>query len=140
MDELISVVVPAYNMEQYIGECVDSILAQTYRRLEVILVDDGSTDATGRICDQYAERDARVVVIHQENRGLPRSRKVGVAAARGAYVGFVDSDDWVDSNMYGYLCRELEESGAQLVTSGYIVERPDGSSAPVLGEDRKSVV
>lgn len=134
MDELISVVVPAYNMEQYIEECVDSILAQTYRRLEVILVDDGSTDATGRICDQYAERDARVVVIHQENRGLPRSRKVGVAAARGAYVGFVDSDDWVDSNMYGYLCRELEESGAQLVTSGYIVERPDGSSAPVLGE------
>ena len=118
MDELISVVVPAYNMEQYIGECVDSILAQTYRRLEVILVDDGSTDATGRICDQYAERDARVVVIHQENQGLPRSRKVGVAAARGAYVGFVDSDDWVDSNMYEYLCRELEESRAQLVTSG----------------------
>lgn len=133
MDELISVIVPAYNMEECIEECVDSILAQTYRGLEVILVDDGSEDATGRLCDRYAERDNRVVVIHQKNQGLPRSRKVGIAAARGEYVGFVDSDDWLEPDMYEHLYRELKRTQAQIAVSGYVMDRPDGSSVSVSG-------
>lgn len=133
MNGLISVIVPAYNLEEYIEKCVDSILEQTYRNLEIILVDDGSTDATGRICDQYARKDPRIMVIHQKNQGLPRSRKTGAAAAKGTYIGFVDSDDWIDPGMYEYLYQKMRETQAQIVTSGYVVERSDGSSVPVFG-------
>lgn len=128
MDEVISVIVPAYNAEPYIVKCLDSIIAQTYHNLEIILVDDGSTDMTGQICNEYAERDSRVKVIHQENQGLVRSRKVGIHAASGKYVGFVDSDDWIDTGMYEHLYRSLREADAQAATSGYIYEFPDGRS------------
>lgn len=96
MNPLISVIVPIYKVEQYLRKCVDSILAQTYTNLEVILVDDGSPDNCGVICDEYAAKDARVKVIHKPNGGPSDARNAGMAVMRGQYVAFVDSDDWIE--------------------------------------------
>ena len=95
-DILVSVIVPVYNVEEYLGRCVDSILAQTYSNLEVILVDDGAKDSSGTICDAYAEKDPRVRVIHKENGGLSSARNAGIDVATGEYLEFVDSDDWLE--------------------------------------------
>ena len=107
----LSVIVPVYNTEKYLRECIDSILAQTFRDFELILVDDGSTDGSGAICDEYAKQDERIRVIHQENGGITVARKSGVRAARGEYVTFVDSDDWIDKDMYRIM---LEEETADI--------------------------
>lgn len=96
----LSVIVPVYNTEKYLRECIDSILAQTFTDFELILVDDGSTDGSGAICDEYAKQDERIRVIHQVNGGITVARKSGVRIACGEYVTFVDSDDWIDKNMY----------------------------------------
>ena len=93
VDDMLSVIVPVYNMEQYVGECIQSILNQSYTNLECIIVDDGSTDGSGVICDQYAEKDSRVKVYHQKNTGRSSARNVGVRHMTGRYLGFVDSDD-----------------------------------------------
>ena len=93
---VISVIVPIYKVEQYLRQCVDSILNQTHSALEVILVDDGSPDGSGKICDEYAARDSRVRVIHKKNGGLSDARNAGIEIARGDYIAFVDSDDWLD--------------------------------------------
>ena len=92
MPEL-SIIVPVYKVEPYLPKCIDSILAQTFSDFELILIDDGSPDRCGEICDEYAARDDRVVVIHRENRGVSAARNAGLDAARGEYIGFVDSDD-----------------------------------------------
>ena len=96
----LSVIVPVYNTEKYLRECIDSILAQTFTDFELILVDDGSTDSSGAICDEYAGKDLRIQVIHQQNGGATVARRSGVRVARGEYVTFVDSDDWIDKDMY----------------------------------------
>ena len=96
----VSVIVPVYNAEKYLQECVDSILRQTLADLELILVDDGSTDSSPAICDRYAEQDARVQVIRQANAGLSAARNRGIEVAAGEWVAFVDSDDFIDANMY----------------------------------------
>lgn len=98
--ELISVIIPAYNIAPYLERGVVSVLNQTYRNLEVILVDDGSTDKSGQICDRLAEKDDRVIVIHKKNGGLADARNVGMEAAKGSFIGFVDGDDWIDTDMY----------------------------------------
>ena len=90
---IISIIVPIYNVEEYLPKCIDSILNQTYKELEVILVDDGSPDSCGKICDRYAKKDERVKVIHQKNGGLSAARNSGLDCANGEYIGFVDSDD-----------------------------------------------
>lgn len=95
MNPLVSVVVPVYNVEKYLDRCVTSITNQTYSTLEIILVDDGSTDSSSQVCDQWQEKDFRIRVVHQENRGLPGARETGVQIASGTYVMFVDSDDWI---------------------------------------------
>lgn len=115
---LVSIIVPVYNVEDYISECIESIQKQTYRNLQIILVDDGSTDHSGILCDEYAKQDRRIRVIHHPNRGLVMARKCGLECAEGAYVGFVDGDDSIDSNMYQSLVNELERSGADFVESG----------------------
>ena len=97
---LISVIVPVYNVEQYLDRCVCSILNQTYQNLEIILVDDGATDSSGRMCDEYAKRDERIKVVHKQNGGLSDARNAGLAAATGEYIGYVDSDDWIEPDMY----------------------------------------
>ena len=93
----VSIIVPAYNSEHYLQECIDSILNSTLQEIEIILVDDGSTDQTAQICDIYGEKFDRIRVIHQENKGQNAARLTGIVAANGDYIGFVDSDDWIDS-------------------------------------------
>lgn len=100
---LISVIVPVYNVEKYLKRCLESIQRQTIRDLEIILVDDGSTDNSGVICDEAAEKDKRIKVIHQDNRGLSGARNTGMLYATGEYVGFIDSDDWISGDYYEYL-------------------------------------
>lgn len=106
---LISVIVTAYNIEKYIGRCLDSLMMQTYRQLEIIVVDDGSTDKTGEICDRYAEECANLRVIHRENGGPSAARNAGIAAAKGEYIGFVDGDDWTQPDMYEEMLRACIE-------------------------------
>lgn len=96
----ISIIVPVYKVEEYLPRCIDSILAQTFTDFELILVDDGSPDNCGKICDEYAQKDDRIVVIHKNNGGLSDARNAGIDVATGEYIGFIDSDDWIDPNMY----------------------------------------
>lgn len=106
----ISIIVPVYNAEEYLDKCVSSILNQTERDIQLILVDDGSTDGSRRLCESYAEQDARVLFLHQENAGVSAARNRGISQAEGQYIGFVDSDDWIEPEMYARLwetaCRE----------------------------------
>ena len=97
---MISVIVPVYNVEPYLHECIDSILNQTYQALEILLIDDGSPDKCGIICEEYAKNDPRIKVFHTENYGLSAARNLGLREAKGEYIGFVDSDDWLEPDMY----------------------------------------
>lgn len=117
--ELISIIVPIYNVEQYLPTCIDSILAQTYRELEIILVDDGATDNSGKICDQYAAKDNRIRVIHKPNGGVSSARNAGIDAATGGVIGFVDGDDTIDSEMYKTLYADMCEHSADIACCGY---------------------
>lgn len=114
----ISIIVPVYKVEQYINKCVDSILGQTYRDFEVILVDDGSPDGSGRLCDEYAKEDSRVRVIHKPNGGLSDARNAGIDVARGHYIGFVDGDDYIAADMYQVLHEAIVKANAQLAICG----------------------
>lgn len=114
----ISVIVPVYKVEPYIHKCVDSILAQTFSDYELILVDDGSPDTCGNICDEYAKKDARIRVIHKENGGLSDARNAGMKIASGEYVIFIDSDDYIDADMLSYLYENLRKADADMATCG----------------------
>lgn len=122
---LISVVVPVYNVEKYLRQCIDSILSQTYMNLEIILVDDGSRDSSGSICDEYAKIDNRIVVLHKPNGGLSSARNAGIDIAKGEYIGFVDSDDWIEHDMYERLFDSICESGADIAVCGLFREYRD---------------
>ena len=128
--ELISVIVPVYNVERYLRRCVDSILHQTYRNLEVLLVDDGSTDASGAICDEYAAQEERVTAVHQKNGGLSAARNAGLERAQGTYLCFVDSDDFLDSRMLETLCRDLQEKDADVAVVGFRMFEREEELAP----------
>ena len=117
-EPLISVIVPVYKVEAYLDRCVASLVAQTLEDIEIILVDDGSPDRCGEMCDEWAERDERIVVIHKLNGGLSDARNAGIAAARALYVGFVDSDDYADPTMYEVLLRNLLETDADISMCG----------------------
>lgn len=115
---LISVIVPVYNTEQYLEKCIKSILTQTYNNIELILVNDGSTDNSGDICDVYAKNDSRIIVIHKENGGQSTARNEALEVAKGKYIGFVDSDDYISENMYKYLMDEIISTNAQVSVCG----------------------
>lgn len=119
----LSVIVPVYKVEKYIHKCVESILNQTFTDFELILVDDGSPDDCGRICDEYAKKDARVRVIHKENGGLSDARNFGIEAAKGEIIGFVDSDDIIDANMYGDMIGYMKEHDLDVVCADTYVVR-----------------
>ncbi len=112
---LISVIVPIYNVELYLRECIESILNQCYQELEVILVDDGSTDGCHEICKEYEKLDKRIKLISKENGGVVSARKIGLLAAKGEYIGYVDADDWIDEEMYQKMYEEGIEKGADLI-------------------------
>lgn len=117
-EPLVSVIVPIYRIDRYIGICIESLMNQTYRNIEIILVNDGSPDRAPEICDLYAKKDDRIKVIHKENGGLVSARKAGLEAAKGNYVGYVDGDDWVDPGFYEFLVRTITEYDSDIVVAG----------------------
>lgn len=120
----VSVIVPVYNVQDYLRQCVDSILAQTFEDYELILVDDGCTDHSGSICDEYETKSDKAEVIHQQNGGLPVARKVGIEHAHGDYILFVDADDWVDPDHLESLITKAEQEQADVVMCGFYFEFP----------------
>ena len=125
---LLSIITPVYQVEQYLPQCLDSILAQTYPHWELILVDDGSKDRSGEICDEYAKKDGRIRVIHTENRGAGAARNTGFAHATGEYVVFVDSDDYISENMIERLYMTIHKSKYDLVVCNFLRAYPDGKN------------
>ena len=127
---LISIIVPIFRVEEYLDRCVASIVGQTYRNLEIILVDDGSPDGCPAMCDAWKTKDSRITVIHQENAGLSQARNVGLALATGEYIGFVDSDDWIEPEMYEMLLGVIQETGADISICNLRAD-PVGEIVPV---------
>lgn len=136
MDKLISIIIPVWNVDQYLRKCLDSVLAQTYKNIEVILIDDESPDLCPLICDEYAEKDPRVKVVHQKNGGVCNARNTAMKIAKGEYLGFVDPDDWIREDMFEYLANGMEKYDADIVCCQYyrvtpgkeIVSRCDGET------------
>lgn len=127
MKDLISIIVPVYNVEKYLEQCIESILNQSYQNLEIILINDGSIDNSGLICDRYKQIDLRIKVIHKENGGQSSARNVGLNIAKGSYVGFVDSDDWIEFNMYEMLYKNICLYNADIATCSYLLEYGDNN-------------
>lgn len=122
--KLISVIIPVYNAEAYLGQCLDSVAGQTYTNLEIICVDDGSTDRSPEILGAYARRDSRFRIIHEENQGESHARNAGLSVAAGAYITFVDNDDWIEPDMYERLMELAAGRGLDLAAGGWYKERP----------------
>lgn len=132
---MISVIIPVYNSEKYLADCLDHILAQTYRDLELICIDDGSADQSAAILDRYAQSDSRIRVVHQTNSGVSAARNTGLDLARGDFITFVDSDDTLDADMYAHLLDLMNSHSADIAHCGYRKVFPDGSSKDVGGTD-----
>lgn len=118
----LSIIIPVYNTEKYLEECLKSVISQTFSEMEIILVDDGSTDKSGEILDSYAARDNRIKVIHKKNGGIVSARQTGIMAVNSEYVGFVDSDDWIEPEMYERMLSVMDSSGVDCVVSGHFVD------------------
>ena len=116
----VSIIVPVYQVEKYLRQCIDSILAQTFTDFELILVDDGSRDQSGAICDEYSERDSRICVIHTENKGAAAARNAGLTRASGEYIAFVDSDDYISETMLERMCEVIRNSKCDLVICNFL--------------------
>jgi len=127
---LVSVIIPVYNVRDYLADCIKSILAQTYKNLEIILVDDGSTDGSGELCDQWKKRDHRISVYHQKNAGVSEARNTGIIASTGDFIGFIDSDDWIEPEMYQELVESIIQNQADVAMCGYY-DYPNGMSQKV---------
>lgn len=124
--DLISIIVPAYNIEKFVERCLESISAQTYQDLEIIVVDDGSTDSTAEVIDLYRKKDDRVITIHKQNGGVSTARSAGLAIATGEYIGFVDGDDYIEPQMFERLLTNMRKYGADISHCGYKMVFPDG--------------
>ncbi|MFC3904129.1 glycosyltransferase family 2 protein [Clostridium disporicum] len=127
MKPKVSVIVPIYNVEKYLGKCIESIINQTLKDIEIILVNDGSTDNSGIIAEDYAKLDKRIKVIHQENAGQGQARNMGISISNGEYIGFIDSDDWIDVNMYEYLYKSITMNNADIGVCSRRGYNEDGS-------------
>lgn len=119
---LLSVIIPIYNAENYLEKCLDSVINQSYKKLEIILINDGSTDNSGVICDEYLKNDKRIQVYHRKNHGLVETRKFGLKKSQGEFVTFVDSDDWIDFDMYEEMLNKIDEKIPDIISSGIIFE------------------
>lgn len=119
MNGVISVIIPVYNVADYLPDCMESILTQDYRKLEIIVIDDGSTDESGKICDEYAQKDRRIKVIHQPNCGAAAAKNAGLQVATGEYLSFVDSDDFLEPGAYSHMVQILFKNGADVVQCSY---------------------
>ena len=127
MSELISIIVPVFNTEKYLDKCIQSILGQTYSNIELLLIDDGSTDSSGAICDKYVTQDSRVRVFHKPNEGVPIARNWGLDNAKGEWITFVDSDDWIDTDMYEKMYNAVMQNKADMVSCDLLMEHKDYS-------------
>lgn len=130
----LSVIVPVYNVEKYIHRCIDSIISQTYADMEIILVDDGSTDKSGKICEEYKQKDNRVVVLHKENGGQSTARNVALDIAKGDYLAFVDSDDYIEKDMFSAMMSEFAISDVDIVVCGYKVINERSGTEEVMAD------
>ncbi|MGL5583222.1 MAG: glycosyltransferase family 2 protein [Cetobacterium sp.] len=142
MKPKISIIVPIYNAENYLEKCIDSILNQTFKDFELILVNDGSLDNSGKICDEYAQKDKRIVVIHKTNGGLSSARNIGLDIAKGEYIGFVDSDDWIEPEMYEVLYNSCIQNksdvsviGINTCQNGEIIKKIKHLNKVYIGEE-----
>lgn len=126
----ISIIVPVYNVQKYLRNCIVSLLNQTFKEYEIILVDDGSTDLSGEICDEYAKNNKKVKVIHKENGGLSSARNAGIEIAKGDYFGFVDSDDWVDNDMYKELYLNIKDTIFDIIACNFFIMDAEGNLEP----------
>ena len=122
----VSVIVPVYNVEKFLSKCVDSLIMQTYDNLEIILVDDGSTDKCPQICDDYKRKDSRITVIHKKNGGLSDARNYGLKKSSGDYIMFIDSDDWIDSDTISILVDNFKDNNIDIICYGMTIEYSDG--------------
>lgn len=127
MSELISIIVPVFNAEKYLNKCIQSILGQTYSNIELLLIDDGSTDSSGAICDNYGSQDSRVRVFHKLNEGVSVARNWGLDNAKGEWITFVDSDDWIDADMYEQMYNAAMQKKADMVSCDLLMEHKDYS-------------
>ena len=132
MEQLISVIIPIYNIKDCLPRCVHSVCAQTWKNIEILLVDDGSTDGTAQLCDELALEDKRIRVFHKENGGSSSARNFGLNHAKGDYVGFVDSDDWIDQTMYETLYHLMQKTGLPIAQTGRDEMAEDGSELPLI--------
>ncbi len=138
---LITIIVPCYNTEAYLKRCIDSILIQTYTNIEILLIDDGSTDNTPELCDAYALQDKRITVIHQQNIGLPATRKVGIEKAKGNYCFFIDADDTIEPNTLEYLINvALQYPQSEAIVTGHYRIRPTGEIRNCLKKDTLTIL
>ncbi len=131
MDPIVSIVVPIYNAGPYLERCIESLINQTIRNIEIILVNDGSTDDSLSVCEAFAKRDERIILIDKKNNGVSEARNDGLRAAKGVYVGFVDPDDWVDLDMYESMSAAAANANAEICLCNYVKENKD-STVPVL--------
>jgi glycosyltransferase involved in cell wall biosynthesis len=127
----ISIIVPIYNAERFLYKCLDSIINQKYKNIEIILVNDGSSDKSGEICNKYADVDNRIQVLHIENQGVSNARNKGIELASGGYIGFVDSDDWIDEEMYSDMLNKLTTYNADIIMCGHVIY--DGENERYVG-------
>lgn len=138
--DLISVIIPVYKVEQYLDKCISSVVGQTYKNLEIILVDDGSPDDCPRICDEWAKKDVRVKVIHKANGGLSDARNAGMAIASGELIGFVDSDDWIREDMYQLLLDNMSENDSDISCCGVKMIWDDSTPDRMLTQEGNFVL
>ena len=138
-DKKVSVIIPVYNTVHYLNKCLESVVSQTYRNMEIICVDDGSTDGSERIVDEFAVRDSRVIAIHQPNKGESNARNRGLRAASGDYIGFMDCDDWIEPDMYESLAKALEEEDADMAIAGFYREFEEKDKPRIIVQNEKTV-
>lgn len=136
-ENIVSVVVPIYNVELYMRKCIDTIISQTYKELEIILVDDGSTDTSGKIADEYKNKDSRIQVIHKTNGGLSDARNKGMKVAKGKYICFIDSDDYIEKNMIENMVKQIQKTNSDVVICGFYVDYEDKSGKLIRREARQ---
>lgn len=128
---MISIIIPVYNVELYIRRCINSIINQTYKELQIILINDGSTDQSGVICDEYARIDRRIQVIHQEHQGASEARNAGLRVAEGDYIGFVDSDDWCEPEMFSEMLKAMQKNNADAVRCNFCIVKGDSKELSI---------
>ena len=141
-NKTISVIIPVYKVEEYLPKCLDSVINQTYKNIEIILVNDGSPDKSGVICDMYAGMDNRITVIHKQNEGVAKARNDALDIAKGDYIGFVDSDDWIEPDMFEFLMNNLIKydadismCGETVYENGKIISSKSNGSVSILDQD-----